>query len=226
MLGPVPITCDRYMIYIPSHGASDPPFLHVGCSTLLLPTSTLFYTTNLNLFMETFPDFVAPSLLFISSFVSLILIAFQLSSLHKSQWTIHDAQGIRRLIVLSITLLISFLTVLSATLGLVAHQACRTGNRSLATRATLGGKITIIILQFGRKFLQSCRGTLINRLSLDMHDVSSQSESACRAYTLAIHRRPHLCQSQSLHSSDVFPTRSKYVISLPVYIFFPHTRYK
>jgi hypothetical protein len=103
--------------------------------------------------METFPETAAPSLLFISSFVSLILLAFQVSSLHKSQWIVDDAQGVRRLLVLSATLLIVFLSALSAVLGLVAHQACRTGNRSLATRAALGGKVVVVILQFGRKCL-------------------------------------------------------------------------
>lgn len=136
---------------MPSRGATDPFLLHVGC--LRLPTSTLFCTTNLNLIMETFPETAAPSLLFISSFVSLILIAFQVSSLYKSQWTVDDAQGARRLLVLSVTLFIVFLTALSATLGLVAHHACRTGNRSLATRAAVGGKIVVVILQFGRKYL-------------------------------------------------------------------------
>jgi len=105
----------------------------------------------MDIFSET--ETVAPLLLFISSLVSLILIALQVSSLHKSQWIVHDAQGTRRLLVLSVTLLIVSLSALSATLGLVARQAYRMGNPSRATRASLGGKIIVVILQFGRKCL-------------------------------------------------------------------------
>ena len=85
--------------------------------------------------------------------MSLILIVFQLSSLYKSQRTVHDTQGIRRLLVLFVTLLIVFLSALAATLGLVAHQASHMGNRSLAKSADLGGKIIVIVLQSGRKCL-------------------------------------------------------------------------
>jgi hypothetical protein len=103
--------------------------------------------------MATFPQTVAPSLLFISSFMSLILIVFQLSALCKSQRTVYDAQGIRRLLVLSVTLLIVLFSALAAILGLVAHQASHMGNRSLAKNTDLGGKIIVIVLQSGRKCL-------------------------------------------------------------------------
>jgi hypothetical protein len=128
--------------------------------------------------MDTLPETAAPSLLFISSFVSLILIVFQISLLHKSQWIIDDAQGARRLLVLSVMLLIVFLSALSATLGLIAHQAYRS-NRSLATRTTLGGKITVVVLQFGRKYLHMSSSKTHNLSpSLDVHDVSSEFESS------------------------------------------------
>ncbi|KAF8494738.1 hypothetical protein F5888DRAFT_1805470 [Russula emetica] len=91
----------------------------------------------------------APSLLFITSLVSLILIAFQLSFLHKSRWDIHNAQSIRRLLALCVTIFIVFLSALSGILGLVAFHAGRTGDRSLAARACVGGKIIVVILQSG-----------------------------------------------------------------------------
>lgn len=103
--------------------------------------------------MGTFPQAVAPSLLFISSLVSLILIVFQLSSLYKSQWTAHDPHGTRRLLVLSVTLLVVFFSAISAILGLVAHQAYHMGNRSLARSAGLCGKIIVTVLQSGRRCL-------------------------------------------------------------------------
>ena len=93
----------------------------------------------------------APSLLFITCFVSLVLIVIQASSLHKSQWDIHNVQSIRRLLALSITLFIVFLSALSGILGLVACQAGRTGNYSRAARAGVGGKVIVVILQSGRK---------------------------------------------------------------------------
>ncbi|KAH9993624.1 hypothetical protein BJV77DRAFT_1067205 [Russula vinacea] len=91
----------------------------------------------------------APSLLFITSLVSLILIAFQVSSLHKSQWDIHNMQGIRRLLAFSVTIFIAFLSALSGILGLVACHAGHTGDSSRAARATAGGKIIVVILQSG-----------------------------------------------------------------------------
>jgi len=95
------------------------------------------------------PETAAPSLLFISSFVSLILIVFQISSLRKSQWDLHDAQGTRRLLALSVMLLIAFLSALSGTLGLVAYQARRTGDHPRAARVAMGGKIIVVFLQSG-----------------------------------------------------------------------------
>ncbi|KAI0247295.1 hypothetical protein BJV78DRAFT_946723 [Lactifluus subvellereus] len=95
------------------------------------------------------PAAVAPSLLFICPLVSLILIAFQLSSLHKSHWDTHSAQGTRRLLALFITLLVVFLSALSGTLGLVACHAWNTDDRSRAARAGVGGKVIMIILQSG-----------------------------------------------------------------------------
>jgi len=147
MLWAAPITCDRY-----KYPCVVPPIRlsNVGCLRAS-PSSTLFSTINPNLFMGTFPQTVAPSLLFISSLVSLILIVFQVSSLYKSQWTVHDTQGTRRLLVLSVTLFVVFFSALSATLGLVAHQAYHMGNRSLAKSAGLSGKIIVIVLQSGRK---------------------------------------------------------------------------
>jgi hypothetical protein len=85
--------------------------------------------------------------------MSIILIVLRLSSLYKSQWTVHDTQRIRRLLVLSVTLLIALFSALAATLGLVTHQASNTGNRSLAKSTDLGGKIIVIVLQSGRKCL-------------------------------------------------------------------------
>jgi hypothetical protein len=93
----------------------------------------------------------APSLLFITSLVSLILIALQVSSLHKSQWDIHNVRGTRQLLALSVTLFIVFLSALSGVLGLVACHAGRTGNHSRAARAGVGGKLIVVILQSGRK---------------------------------------------------------------------------
>jgi hypothetical protein len=97
------------------------------------------------------PEIAAPSLLFVSSLVSLILIVLQLFSLHNSQWVVHDAQGIRRLLALSITLLIVFLSALSGILGLVACHARRMGDRSRAARVSIGGKVLVVILQSGRE---------------------------------------------------------------------------
>lgn len=97
----------------------------------------------------------APSLLFITSLVSLILIVFQVSFLHKSRWDIHNAQSIRRLLALCVTIFIVFLSALSGILGLVAFHAGRTGDRSRAARAGVGGKITVVILQSGRKSLHT-----------------------------------------------------------------------
>ncbi|KAN0109718.1 hypothetical protein V8E52_008965 [Russula decolorans] len=91
----------------------------------------------------------APSLLFITSLVSLVLTAFQLSFLHKSRWDIHNAQSIRRLLALCVTIFIVFLSALSGILGLVAFHAGRTGDRSRAARAGVGGKIIVVILQSG-----------------------------------------------------------------------------
>ena len=95
----------------------------------------------------------APSLLFITSLVSLILMAFQASFLHKSRWDIHNAQSIRRLLALCVTIFIVFLSALSGILGLVASHAGRTGDRSRAARAGVSGKIIVVILQSGRKSL-------------------------------------------------------------------------
>lgn len=97
----------------------------------------------------------APSLLFITSLVSLILIAFQVSFLHKSRWDIHNAQSIRRLLALCVTIFVVFLSALSGILGLVASHAGRTGNRPRAARAGVSGKIIVVILQSGRKFLHT-----------------------------------------------------------------------
>lgn len=98
---------------------------------------------------------VAPSLLFICPLVSLILIALQLFSLHKSHWDTHSAQGTRRLLTLLVTLLIIFLSALSGTLGVVACHAWNTGDHSRAVRAGVGGKVIVVILQSGRKYLHS-----------------------------------------------------------------------
>jgi hypothetical protein len=62
----------------------------------------------------------------------------------------------------------------------------------------------------------------MNCPSLDVHDFSSEFESSRGAYTPAIRRRSHLCQSENVHRSNVFPTRRKYVISLSAHVF--HTR--
>jgi hypothetical protein len=155
----------------------------------------------------------APSLLFITSLVSLVLTAFQLSFLHKSRWDIHNAQSIRRLLALCVTIFIVFLSALSGILGLVAFHAGRTGDRSRAARAGVGGKIIVVILQSGRKSLhnlivEDSNPTQI-RSSLGVHDVSSESESSSRAYTLAIHRHSQLWKSEDSHSCDVLPARSK-----------------
>ncbi|KAH9957360.1 hypothetical protein BC827DRAFT_712775 [Russula dissimulans] len=95
------------------------------------------------------PETAAPSLLFISSFVSLVLIVLQVSPLRKSQWDLHDAQGTRRLLALSVMLSIALLSALSGSLGLVAYQARCTGNRPRAARVAMGGKIIVVILQSG-----------------------------------------------------------------------------
>jgi hypothetical protein len=99
------------------------------------------------------PDIAAPSLLFICPLVSIVLISIQLSSLRKSQWDTHSAQGIRQLLALFVTLLIVFLSALSGTLGLVACQAWHTDDHSRAARASVGGNIILVILQSGREYL-------------------------------------------------------------------------
>ena len=106
----------------------------------------------------------APSLLFIASLVSLILIAFQVSFLHKSRWDIHNAQSIRRLLALCVTIFIVFLSALSGILGLVASHAGRTGDRSRAARAGVGGKIIEVVLQSGRKSLHMSSSKTQSRL--------------------------------------------------------------
>ncbi|KAI9457895.1 hypothetical protein F5148DRAFT_339560 [Russula earlei] len=143
MLCAPPFMCDLYKY------ASCYPSSRIVACRLPRPPAVVhsFYTTIL--FIRMFPETAAPSLLFISSLVSLILIFAQLSSLHKSQWDVYNAQGFRRLLALSVTLLIVFLSALSGTLGLIACQAWRTGDRSRATRAGIGGKIVIITLQSG-----------------------------------------------------------------------------
>jgi len=157
------------------------------------------------------PETAAPSLLFISSFVSLILIVLQIFSLRKSQWDLHDAQGTRRLLALSVMLLIALLSALSGTLGLVAYEARRTGDRSRAARVAMGGKIIVVILQSGRKSLYICHHQrLIDCSSLAVHDVSFEFESSDRAYTLTTHQHSHFWKSENLYSSNVFPTRSEY----------------
>ncbi|KAH9971135.1 hypothetical protein BGW80DRAFT_1460830 [Lactifluus volemus] len=84
-----------------------------------------------------------------SPLVSLVLITFQLFTLHKSHWDTHSAQGIRRLLALFVTLLIVFLSALSGSLGLVACQASYTQDHSRAARAVVGGKMIAAILQSG-----------------------------------------------------------------------------
>jgi hypothetical protein len=152
----------------------------------------------------------APSLLFITSLVSLILIAFQVSFLHKSRWDIHNAQSIRRLLALCVTIFIVFLSALSGILGLVAFHAGRMGDHSRAARAGVGGKIIVVILQSGRKCLHTSSSKTQIRSSLGVHDVSSESESSSRAYyTLAVHRHSHLWKCEDSHSCDVLPARGK-----------------
>lgn len=153
----------------------------------------------------------APSLLFITSLVSLILIAFQVSFLHKSRWDIHNAQSIRRLLALSVTTFIGFLSVLSGILGLVAFDAGRTGDRSRAVRAGVGAKTIVVILQSGRKplHMSSSKTRLKALSSLGVHDVSSESENSSRAYTLAVYRHSHLWKSEDSYSCNVLPARSK-----------------
>jgi hypothetical protein len=160
----------------------------------------------------------APFLLFITSLVSLILIAIQVSSLHKSQWDIHNMQGIRRLLAFSVTIFIAFLSALSGILGLVACQAGRTGDRSRAARATVGGKIIVVILQSGRKSKHMLSSKTESCSSLGLHDVSSEYESSGRAYTLAVHHS-HLWKSKDSHSCDVLPAHGEYVVSLLVGVF-------
>ena len=97
------------------------------------------------------PDNVAPSLYFISSLASLAMIVQQLHCLHKSRWDTQGGQAKRRILAVSATLFTFLLSTLSGILGLVASQAWRVGDHSLETRATIGGKIVVIALQFGRK---------------------------------------------------------------------------
>lgn len=133
--------------------ASPRLFLHVVVcptwQTLAVFRSLCTTILSKNMLTET----TAPSLLFITSLVSLVLIAFQISFLHKSRWDIHNAQSIRRLLALSVTTFIVFLSALSGILGLVAFDAGRTGDRSRAVRAGVGGKTIVVILQSGRKSL-------------------------------------------------------------------------
>lgn len=49
--------------------------------------------------------------------------------------------------------------------------------------------------------------------SLSVHDVSSESESSRRAYTLAAHRHSQLWKGEDSNGCDVLPPRSKYVVS-------------
>jgi hypothetical protein len=114
----------------------------------------------------------APSLLFITSLVSLVLIGFQVSFLHKSRWDIHNAQSIRRLLALCVTIFIVFLSALSGILGLVAFHAGRTGDSSLAARAGVGGKIIVVILQSGRKSL---------------HMSSSKTQIQCKSVLVSVY---------------------------------------
>jgi hypothetical protein len=127
-------------------------------------------------------------------------------------------QGIRRLLAFFVTIFIAFLSALSGILGLVACQAGNTGDRSRAARATAGGKIIVVILQSGRKSMHMSSSKTENHSSLDLHDVSSEYESSSRAYTLAVHRHPHLWKSEDSHSCDVIPARCEYV-GIPSY---PH----
>jgi len=125
-------------------------------------------------------------------------------------------RGTRQLLALSVTLFIVFLSALSGALALVACQAGHTGDRSRAARAGVGGKIIVVILQSGRKSMHMSSSKTQSRSSLDVHDVSSESESSGRAYTLAVHRHSHLWESEDSHSCDVLPARSEYVVSLLV----------
>jgi len=95
------------------------------------------------------PDTVAPSLYFISSLASLVMIIQQLLSLHKSRWDTQGGQAKGRMLAVSATLFTLLLSTLSGILGLVASKAWRVGDYSLETRATIGGKIVVIALQFG-----------------------------------------------------------------------------
>jgi hypothetical protein len=191
-----------------------PPFFLACRLPQTLAVFHSFCTTIL--FREMLTETTAPSLLFITSLVSLILIAFQVSSLHKSRWDIHNVRGTRQLLALSVTLFIVFLSALSGVLGLVACQAGRTGDRSRAARAGVGGKLIVVILQSGRKSMHMSSSETQSRSSLGVHDVSSEPESSRRAYTLAVHRHSHLWESEDSHSCDVLPARSEYVVSLLV----------
>src|SRR6266478_3644829 len=166
----------------------------------------------------------APSLLFITSLVSLIPIAFQVSYLHKSRWDIHNVQGIRRLLALCVTLLIVFLSALSGILGLVAYQAGHMGDRSRAAGAAVGGKIIEVTLQSGRKSIHipssESQSRSQSRSSLGVHLVSCESESCGRAYTLAVQWHSHLWKSEDSHSCDVLPTGSEYVVSFLVNVIY------
>jgi hypothetical protein len=104
------------------------------------------------------PNTVAPSLLFISSLASLTMIVHQLLSLHKSRWDTQGGQAKRRVLAVSAALFTVLLSTLSGILGLVASQA-RVGDPSRATRATVSGKIVVVALQFGRKYI-SCISSL------------------------------------------------------------------
>jgi hypothetical protein len=100
-----------------------------------------------------YPNTVTPSLLFISSLASFTMIVQQLLSLHKSRWDAHDGQAKRRILAVSATLFTALLSTLSGILGLVASQAWRVGDQSRAARATVGEKIVVVVLQFGRKYI-------------------------------------------------------------------------
>ena len=101
------------------------------------------------------PDPVAPSLLFISSLASLIMIVQQVLSFHKSRWDTQGGQAKRRILAVSATLFTFLLATLSGILGLVASRAWRVGDYSRETRATVSGKIVVVALQFGRKHIHA-----------------------------------------------------------------------
>ena len=162
------------------------------------------------------PDAVAPSLLFLSSLASLIMIVQQVLSFHKSQWDTQGGQAKRRILAVSATLFTFLLATLSAILGLVACHAWRVGDHSRETRATVSGKIVVVALQFGRKYLYDMPFRKKNSpasCSLCILDVDPKSEIPSGAYTLPKHRDRRFGKRERSHRSLVLPPRCKFVPS-------------